>query len=104
MKNESNKSDEPPLWKAPQLSSRNNATVAGIFAEPTRPDVSWRSFESLILALGGTIENGKGSRRRIKVGPRRANLHEPHPSPDMAKGAVEDVRDFLRGLGIRPLQ
>jgi hypothetical protein len=92
----------PPVWIPPELGSRNVDVVAGIFAEPTRADVTWRSLKQLVTALGGTIQNGRGSRRRIKIGTRRANLHEPHPGPNMAKGAVEDVREFLKGLGIKP--
>jgi hypothetical protein len=95
--------DEPsPAWTPPRLASRHQATVRAIYEKPTRADVSWSSFESLVAALGGTITNGRGSRRRIVVGPGRANLHEPHPSPDMAKGAVKDVRDFLKLLGVGP--
>jgi hypothetical protein len=92
----------PPPWTPPALSGRHKATVVAIYDKPTRSDVSWASFASLVNALGGTIKNGKGSRRRIKVGDRRANLHEPHPGPDMPKGAVEDVRDFLNLIGVRP--
>ena len=92
----------PPPWSPPPLSSRHRATVAAIFETPTRADVSWSAFAALVAALGGAITAGKGSRRRIAVGPRRANLHEPHPAPDMAKGAVEDVRRLLVSIGVHP--
>jgi hypothetical protein len=93
---------EPSSWKAPVLSSRHRATLAMLFERPTRADVTWNAFASLIGALGGEITNGAGSRRRIKLGPRRASLHEPHPGPNMVKGAVEDARAFLRTLGVSP--
>jgi hypothetical protein len=86
----------------PALSGRHRATVRAICEKPTRSDVSWTSFAAPVSALGGSITRGRGSRRRIVVGTRRANLHEPHPSPNMAKGAVEDARDFLRLLGVNP--
>jgi hypothetical protein len=91
-----------PGWVAPNPSGRHKATVKAIYERPTRADVSWISFAALVAALGGSITNGKGSRRRIVVGTRRANLHEPHPSPNMAKGAVGDARDFLKLLGVSP--
>jgi hypothetical protein len=102
-KKEPRREDERPApWTPPALSSRHRATVAAIFAVPTRADVTWRSFVGLVAALGGLVQHGRGSRRRIKVGPRRANLHEPHPGATMPKGAVEDARDFLRSLGVVP--
>ena len=91
-----------PGWVAPNLSGRHKATAKAIYERPTRADVSWISFAALVIALGGAITHGKGSRRRIVVGTRRANLHEPHPSPNMAKGAVEDARDCLKLLGVGP--
>ena len=102
-KKQSGKPGKPTPWVVPTLNSRNRATVAAIFAVPTRQDVPWRSFEALIKnGLGGTITNGSGSRRRIQVGTRRANLHEPHPGPNMVRGAVEDARHFLKALGVTP--
>jgi hypothetical protein len=39
---------------------------------------------------------------RFALNGRRAVFHRPHPRPDMVKGAVESLRDFLTEAGIEP--
>jgi hypothetical protein len=60
----------------------------------------WRDIERLFEALGGTVTKGRGSRRRVKLGERKAVFDEPHPERVTDKGAVEDVRRFLRSAGV----
>jgi hypothetical protein len=84
------------------LSARHRRTLDAIFERPTRADIPWRDIERLFLALGGRVENGKGSRRRVLLRERRAVFHEPHPERVTDKGAVVDVRGFLESAGIRP--
>ena len=86
----------------PSLSGRHRATLAAIFERPTRADVTWRAVEALLVALGGEVTQGRGSRVRVALQGSRAVFHEPHPEPNTAKGAVEDVRDFLISVGVRP--
>jgi hypothetical protein len=91
---------DPPAW--PRLSSRHRSTLASIFERPTRGDIPWRSIEALFEALGGTVASGSGSRRRVRLGDRKAVFHEPHPERVTDKGAVEHVREFLESAGVRP--
>jgi hypothetical protein len=56
----------------------------------------------LFEALGGSVTPGKGSRRRVKLGERRAVFHEPHPERVTDKGAVVSVRGFLASAGVGP--
>jgi len=93
----------PPVPPArPKLSARHRNTLAAVFARPTRGDIPWRDIEALFVALGGLVAKGKGSRRRVKLGERKAVFHEPHPERITDKGAVESVRGFLDSAGIRP--
>jgi hypothetical protein len=73
-----------------------------IFERPTRSDIPWRDIERLFEALGGSVTQGNGSRRRVKLGDRRAVFHEPHPERVTDKGAVTAVRGFLASTGVRP--
>lgn len=88
--------------------ARGNRTIVRIFERPTRSDVRWSEIESLVRRLGGTIKNGKGSRRRIVLpgiapGDKVIGLlHEPHPQPECTEGAVEDFRDTLANAGYKP--
>src|SRR5690348_1112011 len=76
--------EQPSKW--PELRARHRATLGRIFARPTRADIPWRDVERLFVALGGTVTQGKGSRRRVKLGDRRAVFHEPHPERVTDKG------------------
>jgi hypothetical protein len=77
-------------------------TLEAIFEKPTRADIRWRSIVALFVALGGEITQGRGSRVRVALKGHRAVFHEPHPERITDKGAIEDVRNFLDGMRIRP--
>ena len=79
-----------------------DATLDRIFQEPTRSDVTWKEVENLVKRLGGKIQNGKGSRRRIIFSNVKGSLHEPHPQKEMKKYAVEDMRELLKRAGFEP--
>jgi hypothetical protein len=84
------------------LASKHNRTLEAIFHKPTKSDIPWRDIEALFVALGGSVEKGRGSRRRVFVRGMRASFHEPHPERVTDKGAVVSVRDFLDSAGVRP--
>jgi HicA toxin of bacterial toxin-antitoxin, len=84
------------------IGTRHRKTLAEIFERPTRADVRWKSVLALIEALGGEVSEGRGSRVRFSLNGRRAVFHRPHPRPDMVKGAVEALRDFLTEAGVAP--
>jgi hypothetical protein len=84
------------------LSSRHQSTLEAVFRRPTPPDIPWRDIERLVVALGGTVEAGRGSRRRVSLLGKRAVFHEPHPERVTDRGAVVDVRGFLVSAGVRP--
>jgi hypothetical protein len=86
----------------PKLSNRHRRTLEMIFERPTRGNIRWAAVVGLLAALGARIHHGEGSRRRFLLRDRVAILHEPHPGNEVKKGAVEDIRDFLIGLGLRP--
>jgi hypothetical protein len=83
------------------LSSKHRRTLEMIFETPTRSDILWSDIEALIRALGGTVSYGSGSRRKVFL-VRPAVFHEPHPEHTTDKGAVKNVRDFLRNVGVQP--
>src|SRR5690349_13779063 len=95
-------SEEEEAAPVPTLSGRHRGTLEAIFERPTRADIRWKAIEALLLALGGEITEGRGSRVRVALLGQRATFHEPHPKPSAAKGAVEDVRDFLVRAGVEP--
>lgn len=87
---------------AKRLGPRHRRTLEAVFERPTRANIRWNDVIGLLRALGAEIPEGRGSRVRMALNERRAVFHRPHPRPDMVKGAVEALRDFLIEAGVGP--
>jgi len=90
------------LWYHPQVNSRQRRTLQRVFEMPTRSDIEWKEARSLLVALGADLQEGKGSRVRIRINGRPHVLHFPHPRKEMKKWVVEDLRDILKSVVIEP--
>jgi hypothetical protein len=77
------------------MNAKHRRTLAAIFDDPVRADVRWGDIESLLVALGAKISEGRGSRVRVRLGAEEAVFHRPHPRPETDKGALRAVRRFL---------
>ena len=77
------------------LNKKQQKTLVKLFEQPVRSDISWKDIESLLLALGAEISEGRGSRVRVALNGVRAVFHRPHPQPQTDKGAVASMRRFL---------
>ncbi|MFP3940669.1 MAG: type II toxin-antitoxin system HicA family toxin [Thermoanaerobaculia bacterium] len=82
------------------LGGRHRKTLAAIFDHPVRAGVAWRDVERLLIALGGEISEGRGSRVRIHLNGVRAVFHRPHPRKEADKGALRSMRRFLSAAGV----
>ncbi len=78
------------------MSKKHQKTLDRIVDKPDRSDIPWKDIEGLIIALGGDISEGRGSRVRIHLNGVRAVFHRPHPKRVMDKGSVSSMRKFLR--------
>ncbi|AWK40654.1 addiction module toxin, HicA family [Photorhabdus laumondii subsp. laumondii] len=84
------------------LRKRQKNTLEQIFKMPVPAGIKWSDVESLIIALGGEVKEGKGSRCRLLLNDSIARFHRPHPSPDTDKGAVVSLREWLESIGVEP--
>jgi len=83
------------------MNRKHRSTLKRIFEKPERSDIPRKDIEAMIVALGGEISEGQGSRVRIFLNGTRAVFHRPHPKRITAKGAVKSVRRFLREAEVR---
>jgi HicA toxin of bacterial toxin-antitoxin, len=83
-----------------ELNSKQRKTLLDIFTNPLKSDIPWKNIETLFVALGGEISQGRGSRVRVLLNGVRAVFHQPHPQREAPKGTVKGVRDFLESAGI----
>jgi hypothetical protein len=84
------------------MGSSHRKTLQAIFEDPVRSNILWSDVEKLLLALGGEISEGRGSRVRVFLSGVRAVFHRPHPRKETDKGAMKSVRRFLLEAGFRP--
>lgn len=82
------------------MNKRHERTLNAIFARPISGNIKWRDVEALLNNLGAVLSERSGSRVSVFLNGRVAYFHRPHPSPNMDKGAVRDLRKFLENVGI----
>lgn len=59
-------------------------------------------IESLIVALGGEVREGEGSRVVFEIQGSRKYLHRPHPGKEAKKYQVEELREWFMRLEVKP--
>ena len=84
------------------MNKKQRQTLQRIFEKPERPDILWNNIESLFIALGAEVTEGKGSRVRVALNDVRAVFHRPHPQRVTNKSSVRSVRRFLIESGVTP--
>jgi len=70
--------------------------------EPTKSTIRFIDIESLLLAVGAVATEGNGSRIDFVCGAEEWRAHRPHPGKEAKKYQIEDVREFLSRLGVKP--
>lgn len=84
------------------MKRKHQKTLELIYTRPVNGSVKWKDIESLLRELGGTLEEGEGSRVGVRLFGERRVFHRPHPSPDTDKGAVSSIRRWLESNGVKP--
>ena len=85
-----------------EVNSKHQKTLATIFADPVSGTMEWAAVESLLLAAGAQLIEGRGSRVRFEKDGEVATFHRPHPAKEAKRYQVRDARDFLERIGVRP--
>ena len=83
------------------MNKKQRQTLKHIFERPERADISWLVIESLVIAFGADISEGRGSRVRVALNEVRAVFHRPHTKRVTNKGAIKSVRRFLQEAGVK---
>jgi hypothetical protein len=84
------------------VNSKQRKVLAGIFFKPTSASIVFADIESLIKALGGTVLEREGSRVSIQLMGEEWRCHRPHPGKEAKRSQVEQARDLLARVGVRP--
>lgn len=84
------------------MNSKHRKTLEAIFSKPTTSSLEWARVESLLVAVGCVVIEGRGSRVRFACGERLISFHRPHPAKEAKPYQVEEVRTFLAAIGVNP--
>jgi len=84
------------------MKTKHTKTLIAIYAKPTPATLEWQHIESLLIALGCRVIEGRGSRVRFEFQGRVVAFHRPHPAKEAKPYQVEQARDFLLAIGVKP--
>jgi len=84
------------------MKAKHRRILEAIFAVPTRGGIVFSDIEGLVIALGGDVREGAGSRIVFELKGSRQYLHRPHPGKEARKYQVEELREWLQELGVKP--
>jgi hypothetical protein len=90
------------IYYLPAMNSKHRKTLAAVFTDPVSGTIEWAAVESLLLAAGARLIEGRGSRVRFEKDGEVATFHRPHPAKEAKRYQVRDARDFLERIGVRP--
>lgn len=84
------------------MNSRHARILAAVFARPTASNLAWDDIEALLIGVGCRRIEGSGSRVKFENKGVIAAFHRPHPAKEAKKYQVEDARQFLERIGVKP--
>lgn len=84
------------------MSNRHRRLLDAIRSKPPPANVKWDELVAALKSIGFRVLNRSGSRRQFyHPGCGRAiSCHQPHPSPDVDKGCLADIGQFLNDNGL----
>jgi hypothetical protein len=83
------------------MNSKHRKTLEAIFGQPTPANLEWARIESLLMAVGCTVIEGRGSRVRFVYHQHVITFHRPHPAKEAKPYQVEEARAFLSLIGVK---
>ncbi len=84
------------------MNSKHRKTLQAVFSDPVSATLAWVEIESLLVAAGARIVEGRGSRVRFVCGNEIETFHTPHPEKEAKRYQVRAARDFLERIGVMP--
>lgn len=84
------------------MNSKHRKTLQAIFTKPTLGTVVFKDVEALLLAVGCELTEGAGSRVRFDKDGFAFLCHRPHPGKEAKRYQIEQAREFLSNLGVKP--
>jgi len=84
------------------MKAKYRRTLEAVFTRPTRGGIVFSDIEALVLALGGDVREGEGSRVVFELSGTRKYLYQRHPGKEAKKYQIEDIREWFNNLEVIP--
>lgn len=84
------------------MNSKRRKTLEAIFSKPTQGNIKFSDVESLVLALGGEVVEGAGSRVAMHLHGGVKHAHRPHPGKEAKRYQINEIRAWLQAVGVKP--
>ena len=83
------------------MNSKHTKTLKAIFAKPVASNIKFSDIEALVIALGGKVREGEGSRVALLLGDGVMHAHRPHPGKEAKQYQIREIRDLLTATGVK---
>jgi len=84
------------------MNKKHQKTLDTIYSRSVPKTLAWKRIETLFIALGAKVIEGRGSRVRFELNSIVATFHRPHPQKEAKPYQVRDAKHFLEQAGIKP--
>jgi hypothetical protein len=84
------------------VNSKQRRTLEAVLSDPVDGNIEWARIESLFVALGCRVVEGRGSSVTFEWQGRRATFHRPHPGKEALRYRVKAARELLELMGVKP--
>lgn len=83
------------------MNSRHTKTLKAIFAQPVASNIKFADIEAMVIALGGEVHPGNGSRVAMVLGGGIKHAHRPHPGKEAKQYQIKEIREWLTATGVK---
>lgn len=85
------------------MNNKQRKTLEAIFRKPTLANIGYQHTVAMLRSAGiEVIESKSGSRVRLVFKDITFTFHAPHPQKELKRYAIENIRDFLIKIGVKP--
>ncbi len=84
------------------MNNKHRKMLSIIFTNSVSRNLEWKRIESLFMAIGCELIEGRGSRVAFKMHGLRVDFHHPHPRKEAKPYQVRIAREFLEKMEIKP--
>ena len=83
------------------MNSKHTKTLKAIFAKPSASSIKFSDIEALVIALGGEVREGDGSRVALLLDGGVKHAHRPHPGKEAKQYQVKEIKEWLTAIGVK---